>query len=81
MEGSFLQAVMTTTASQRLNEAAAAGCLGGEGNIPGHLKERRVLFGELVGYGQGEPVRRAGFGFEDEVMPLRKGARYGAEVK
>ncbi|KAM0429978.1 hypothetical protein ACHAPT_005984 [Fusarium lateritium] len=81
MEGSFLQAVMTTTASQRLNEAAAAGCLGGEENIPGHLKERRILFGELVGYGQGEPVRRAGFGFEDEVVPLRKGARYGAEVK
>ncbi|KAL2673642.1 hypothetical protein Neosp_012085 [[Neocosmospora] mangrovei] len=81
MEGSFLQAVMTTTASQRLNEAAAAGCLGGDGNIPGHLKERRILFGELVGYGQGEPVRRAGFGFEDEVVALRKGARYGAEVK
>ncbi|RSL88902.1 hypothetical protein CEP51_001511 [Fusarium floridanum] len=81
MEGSFLQAVMTTTASQRLNEAAAAGCLGGEGNIPGHLKERRILFGELLGYGQGELVRRAGFGFEDEVVPLRKGARYGAEVK
>ncbi|KAI8649756.1 hypothetical protein NCS55_01438400 [Fusarium keratoplasticum] len=81
MEGSFLQAVMTTTASQRLNEAAAAGCLGGEGNIPGHLKERRILFGELVGYSQDEPVRRAGFGFEDEVAPLRKGARYGAEVK
>ncbi|KAF5018121.1 hypothetical protein F66182_9914 [Fusarium sp. NRRL 66182] len=81
MEGSFLQAVMTTTASQRLNDAAAAGCLGGEQNIPGHLKERRILFGEMIGYGEGELVRRAGFGFEDEVLPLKKGVRYGAEVK
>lgn len=86
--GSFLQVLMTTGASQRLNQAAVGGCLGGGDNIPDQLKDRRILFGEMddsnqellapASVGKDGALRRAGFGFEGEVMPLRKGGQYGA---
>ncbi|CAM1501657.1 Fc.00g036410.m01.CDS01 [Cosmosporella sp. VM-42] len=88
MDGSFLQILMTTTASKRLNMRAAGGCLGGEVNIPIDLKEERILFGELVkedvdsltqGSEEETVLQRAGFGLEDEVVPLRKRGRYGID--
>ncbi|KAH6892480.1 hypothetical protein B0T10DRAFT_560066 [Thelonectria olida] len=86
MEGGWLQILMTTTASQKLNKAAAGGCLGGEDNIPKALKKMRVRFGELVKSEENgseresgaEPrVHRAGFGLADEIIPLKKRGRYG----
>lgn len=91
MDGSFLQMLMTTTASKKLHAKAAGGCLGGENNVPEGLKKERILFGEL-GRAEGDAdllaagvkeeggvVRRAGFGLEDEVMPLKRHARYGVD--
>ncbi|KAH6894530.1 hypothetical protein B0T10DRAFT_590166 [Thelonectria olida] len=77
---SFLQVLMTTTASQRLNMIAAGGALGGDENIPSNLKDARILFGELDSSpDRDSTVKRAGFGFDDEVVPLRKGGRPFAE--
>lgn len=75
-DGSFMQLVTTTTGSAVLDRAAAGGCLGGNESVPTELKELRVRFGEIMGR-EGEVVRRAGFGVEGEVGPLRKGERYG----
>ena len=91
MDGSFVQMLMTTTASRELNMKAAGGCLGGENNVPEALMKEKILFGEL-GKGDGDrlslklkssydegAVRRAGFGLEDEVSPLRRRGRYGVD--
>lgn len=85
IDGSFLQILMTTAASKRLNTQAAQGCLGGETNVPKNLEKSKIIFGEVirsnshyatVGLDDGV-VRRAGFGFQDEVAPIKERARYG----
>lgn len=79
----FMQILTTTTGSKALEKASAGGCLGGEANMPEDLKELRVRFGELVGItGDGKRgIRRAGFGIENEVVPLRRGGNYGIVVQ
>ncbi|KAI9730399.1 MAG: hypothetical protein M1834_005909 [Cirrosporium novae-zelandiae] len=83
---SFLQLLCTTRGSERLDKAAAGGCLGGPDNVPEELGKLRVRFGELVqrdGDGmvqrdsEGMVVRRAGFGTVDEVAPLKRSRTYG----
>lgn len=83
IDGGFIQLISTTTGSKELKTQAAAGSLGGRESIPIGLQNLKIRFGELknktkyeVG-GMGEEVRRAGFGTEDEVAPLTKGANYG----
>jgi hypothetical protein len=81
-EGGFLQILMTTTGSKTLKKAAAGGCLGGDENVPENLKRMRIRFGELVESrvdedGDRGAVKRAGFGIDGEVMPLRRGIAYG----
>ena len=82
MEGGFLQILMTTTGSKTLQRAAADGCLGGDENVPEDLKGMKIRFGELVwdridGDIDKGPVKRAGFGTDEEVRPLRRGVAYG----
>ncbi|KAF2502749.1 hypothetical protein BU16DRAFT_498544 [Lophium mytilinum] len=82
MQGGFLQILMTTTGSKILEQAAAAGCLGGEENVPEDLKAMEIRFGELIcsetdTEGDGGAVKRAGFGTDDEVVPLTRGVAYG----
>lgn len=84
IDGSFVQILMTTTGSKRLEHAAAQGCLGGYENVPRGLQETRIRFGEFENLedsayksGNDQTVSRAGFGLEGEVRPLRRGVRYG----
>ena len=44
----FLQILMTTRGSPTVDRLAAGGCLGGEANVPGRLKDLPVRFGEVV---------------------------------
>lgn len=80
MEGGFIQVLMTTNGSKALEKAAAGGCLGGGENVPEDLKNLKIRFGELVNNASGDTgvVRRAGFGTEDEVAPLKKSVTNGA---
>lgn len=79
VDGGFLQLLTTTTGSATLEKVAAGGCLGGSESAPTDLKEMKIRFGELIGGGmEGGIVRRAGFGTEEEVMPLTHGALYGS---
>lgn len=83
IEGGFIQIVMTTSGSKALEKASASGCLGGDENVPEELKEMKIRFGALAtssDYHDSGPVqeRRAGFGTDDEVLPLQKGVTYGA---
>ncbi|KAK2770347.1 hypothetical protein FQN53_005571 [Emmonsiellopsis sp. PD_33] len=75
----FVQLVTTTTASSKLNTAAAGGCLGGYENMPRQLMDMKIRFGEIVDQSAdgSSVVRRAGFGAEDEVVPLQRGVKYG----
>lgn len=69
----FLQLLCTTKGSKAVDEAAWAGSLGGNENVPKELEDLVVRFGELrdrVGV-------RAGFGVADEVRTLVKGRDYG----
>ncbi|KAM5527875.1 hypothetical protein FOXYSP1_19749 [Fusarium oxysporum f. sp. phaseoli] len=69
----FLQLLCTTKGSKTVDEAAWAGSLGGNENVPKELEDLVVRFGELrdrVGV-------RAGFGVADEVRKLVKGRNYG----
>jgi hypothetical protein len=83
MDGGFLQILMTTTGSMTINKAAAGGCLGGRENVPKQLLNLKVRFGELIekdnsnAGGQTSQVRRAGFGTEEEVIPLNREIIYG----
>lgn len=69
---------MTTQGSRELADAAAGGCLGGDGNVPPQLKEMRVRYGEVRGFKSAAladddvvEVRRAGVGLDGQVKPLR----------
>jgi hypothetical protein len=75
-DGGFMQIIATSTGSAVLDRAAAGGCLGGDENAPRELRELKIRFGEFVGRGDAG-VKRAGFGVDGEVKPLRKGAQYG----
>jgi hypothetical protein len=77
IDGGFTQLITTSTGSETLEKVAAGGCLGGNESIPGELKYLKIRFGEFVGGGEVGLVRRAGFGTEDETIPLAKGALYG----
>lgn len=77
MDGGFIQLVATTTGSPTLDNAAAGGCLGGDESAAPELKELKIRFGELVGRPDMGRVKRAGFGTEDETVPLIKGENYG----
>ena len=77
-DGGFVQVLTTTTGSKTLEQAAAAGCLGGNESISKDLLDLQIRFGELIDH-RGEPgeVRRACFGTNDEVVPLDRSATYG----
>lgn len=83
IDGGFIQLITTTTGSKALKKQAAAGSLGGRENIPEELQKLKIRFGELKNKtkhelgGRGGEIRRAGFGTEDEIVPLTKGANYG----
>jgi hypothetical protein len=81
VDGGFIQMVTTSTGSATLEKLAAGGCLGGDENAPKELNELKIRFGELVGDGRGRLVRRAGFGTEEETVPLTKGAVYGSKTE
>ena len=78
IQGGFLQMLMTTIGSDALRDAAAGSSLGGEENLPQELKKLRIRYGELVGGRDGSGMRRAGFGTEDQVVPLRRGVFYSS---
>lgn len=75
-DGGFVQIIATTTGSPALDNAAAGGCLGGNDNVVQELKDLKIRFGELVGRKPGN-VKLAGFGTDDEIIPLTKGEKYG----
>jgi hypothetical protein len=78
MSGGFVQTLMTTTGSEALRDAAAAGCLGGGRNVPQQLKDMEIIYGELHDEGKQEGViRRATFGLKEEIVELKKEAVYG----
>lgn len=76
----FIQ-LLATARSMSLERAAAAGSLGA---TPSQLKDLKIRFGELIDH-QGTDQRHrdfkrdkiAGFGTEQETIPLKRGARYG----
>lgn len=76
MDGSFTQ-ITTSTGSAVLDKAAVGGCLVGDESVPKELKDLRVRFGEFVGREEPGRIKRAGFGAEEEVVPLVKGCNYG----
>ena len=47
--------------------------------MPKELQDLKIRFGELihVGHDKAGGVRRAGFGTEDETVPLDRSTRYG----
>jgi hypothetical protein len=76
IQGGFLQVLMTTIGSETLKKAATGSSLGGDENVPNKLEKLRIRFGELIGGDNRDDVRRAGFGTEDEIIPLRCGVPY-----
>ncbi|KAF7891554.1 uncharacterized protein EAF02_001879 [Botrytis sinoallii] len=82
MNNSFVQILNTTTGSKELERTAGRGCLGGYDNVSDELMDLKIRFGELKDVGRGDErsingVRRAGFGTEQEIMPLVKSEIYG----
>lgn len=78
LSGGFVQTLMTTTGSEALRDAAAAGCLGGERNVPRQLEDMEIMYGELYDERNQEgDIRRATFGLKGEIVELKKGALYG----
>jgi len=75
-DGSFMQIITTSTGSAILDKAAAGGCLGGDESAPKELKDLKIRYGEIIGRDDGR-IKRAGFGAEDEITDLEKGAKYG----
>jgi len=75
-DGGFMQIIATSTGSAVLDRAAAGGCLGGNESTPQELRSLKIQFGEFIGRGDAG-VRRAGFGVDGEVKPLRKDVQYG----
>ena len=82
-DGGFLQLLTTTRGSATLDQTAAGGCLGGDKNVPSALKDLEIKYGELTGMPSelknNERIRprKAGFGIEGEVSPLRRDFIYG----
>ncbi len=77
MDNSFTQIITTSTGSAVLDRAAAGGCLGGNESTPEELKEMKIRFGEFIGCDEPGTIKRAGFGTDGEVVPLKKGENYG----
>ena len=64
-----MQTLMTTTGSEALRDAAAAGCLGGHRNVPQQLKDMEIMCGELHNEETQEgDIRRATFGLKREIV-------------
>jgi hypothetical protein len=76
-DGSFIQIITTSTGSAILDRAAAGGCLGGDESVPQELKDLEIRFGEFIGREDPGKVKRAGFGVDSELIPLKKGENYG----
>jgi hypothetical protein len=76
-DGSFMQIITTSTGSAILDKIAAGGCLGGEESAPQELKDLKIRFGEFIGREEPGGIKRAGFGVDSEVIPLKKGRPYG----
>jgi hypothetical protein len=80
-DGGFLQLLTTTRGSATLDSLAIGGCLGGHRNVPSELRDLKIQYGEMTlppdFRGAQVVIPRAGFGTEDEVLPLRKGHVYG----
>ncbi|RAL13948.1 uncharacterized protein BO97DRAFT_387983 [Aspergillus homomorphus CBS 101889] len=66
----LFQTLCTTRGSERLDDLAMRGCLGGRENVPDELRELKVMFGEMR---TKDGSRVAGLGAAEEVMPLIKG--------
>jgi hypothetical protein len=77
VDGGFIQLVATSTGSATLDKIAAGSCLGGSEGAPKELLELKVRFGELIGEEKEGEARRAGFGIDEETVPLVKGGLYG----
>ncbi|KAH6669412.1 hypothetical protein B0J14DRAFT_598601 [Halenospora varia] len=75
-DGGFIQLISTSTGSAALDNAAAGGCLGGSESLPKELEELEIRYGELIGRDD-TAVKRAGFGVEREIVPLRRSESYG----
>lgn len=68
--------VLVTTRNPTLDRLSESSCLGGD-PFPRSLLKTRLKFGELWRKNNaGIEVPHAGFGTEEEVMPLRKGEKY-----
>jgi hypothetical protein len=87
MDGSFIQLLTTMTGSRELERVAAGGCLGGWESCPTGLRDMKIRFGELKSWDEVDGVyknekfvRRAGFGTQDELVPLTQGALYGIVI-
>lgn len=72
-----MQIVATSTGSAALDNAAAGGCLGGNESVAQDLKDLKIRFGEIKAREDAENPKRAGFGTENEISSLQKGAKYG----
>ncbi|KAF4630776.1 hypothetical protein G7Y89_g7361 [Cudoniella acicularis] len=83
IDGGFIQLVTTSTGSATLEREAAKGCLGGDVNVSDGLKDLRIRFGELVRHNKEghlwEDIRRAGFGTEEETVPIFRRLSAGTE--
>jgi len=83
IDGGFIQVLTTTYGSKTLERLAATGCLGGDENASEELLALRVRFGEMIerdgNSSDGNRIRKAGFGTDDEIVPLSRNARYGAK--
>jgi hypothetical protein len=77
IDSSFMQIIATSTGSAVLDKAAAGGCLGGDESMPQELKDLKIRFGEIIDREEPGRLKRAGFGVDGEVAPLRKGDSYG----
>lgn len=82
IDGGFIQLLTTTAGSSTLRKEAVKSCLGGHKNTPKRLLNMKLRFGQLKNKSKYDIegkrwIGRAGFGTEDEIIPLTKGAEYG----
>lgn len=78
-DGGFFQILTTTRGSNKLEQMARGGCLGGDENVPKALKHLKVRFGTFKDRNALAGISLAGFGTEDEVTAIEKRKEYGAQ--
>jgi hypothetical protein len=76
-EAGFIQLITMSTGSAILDTSAAGGCLGGNESAPQELKDLKIRFGEFICRKDPGRTKRAEFGVDSEVVPLKKGDNYG----